>query len=170
MDSVDRHIEHWKRELPDLDPQVEGVITRMQMLVRHLQRRREAGLAEYGLKGWEYDVLWRLRAAGAPYRVTPTRLAEVLDTHPATLTRRLERLEQAGYLVRVHDSADRRRLDVELTEKGHRAWEATIGGQAATEHELLTPLDNAERAQLDSLLRRLVTTAEADGPPLMPAP
>ena len=74
--------------LPGMDPQLEGVVTRMQMLVRHLGRRKEAALATQGLKQWEYEVLWWLRAAGEPYRLTPTTLAEALDTHPATLTSR----------------------------------------------------------------------------------
>ena len=170
QDSIDRHIAYWEREVPDLDPLVEGVVTRMQRLVRHLRRRREAGLAARGLKGWEYDILWRLRSVGPPYRTTPTVLAEALDTHPATLTSRLDRMERAGYLSRVHDPADRRRLLVALTDAGQRAWQSIIGDQARTEHELLAPLSDAERKQLADLLRIVVLDAEADGPPLMAVP
>jgi DNA-binding MarR family transcriptional regulator len=169
-DSIDRHIAYWKREMPALDPHVEGIVTRMQMLVRHLQRRREAGLAAYDLKGWEYDILWRLRSAGPPYRMTPTVLAAALDTHPATLTNRLDRMEQAGYLVRVHDPADRRRLLVALTDRGHAAWQSTIGDQADTEHDLLAPLTDGERQRLAALLGKIVRTVEEDGVPLMSVP
>ena len=56
-DSVDRHVEHWKREVPDLDPLVEGVITRMQMLLRHLKQTRQATLAACGLEDYEYFAL-----------------------------------------------------------------------------------------------------------------
>ena len=42
QDSVDRHIEHWQREIPDLDPLVEGVVTRMEMVLRHLRQTRRA--------------------------------------------------------------------------------------------------------------------------------
>ena len=80
-DSIDRHIAYWSPGLPDMDPRLEGVVTRMQMLVRHLGRRKEAALAAQGLKQWEYEILWWLRAAGEPYRLTPTTLAEALDTH-----------------------------------------------------------------------------------------
>jgi DNA-binding MarR family transcriptional regulator len=169
-DSIDRHIAYWKREVPDLNSQVEGIITRMQMLVRHLQRSREHGLATCGLKGWEYDILWRLRSVGPPYRATPTLLAEWLGAPPATLTSRLDRLEQAGYISRSHDPADRRRLLVALTDKGHDAWQSSIGQQATTEHELLMPLDDAEREQLTGLLRKLVRGAEGGLSPLMPMP
>ncbi|MFI6978847.1 MarR family winged helix-turn-helix transcriptional regulator [Embleya sp. NPDC050154] len=167
-DSVDRHIAHWKHEVPDLDPMVEGVVTRMQMLVRHLQRRKEAGLTQRELKMWEYEILWRLRSAGEPYRMTPTRLAEGLDIHPATLTSRLDRLAKSGYVTREHTPEDRRSLLVTLTDKGHEAWSSTIGDQMATENALLAPLSEAEREQLVALLRKITLMAESGGPPLMP--
>ncbi|MFF7244417.1 MarR family winged helix-turn-helix transcriptional regulator [Embleya sp. NPDC008237] len=167
-DSVDRHIAHWKHEVPDLDPMVEGVVTRMQMLVRHLQRRKEAGLGRRRLKMWEYEILWRLRSAGEPYRMTPTRLAEGLDIHPATLTSRLDRMAKSGYVTREHTPEDRRSLLVTLTEKGHEAWSSTIGDQMATEQALLAPLCEAEREQLVALLRKITLNAESGGPPLMP--
>jgi DNA-binding MarR family transcriptional regulator len=169
-DSIDRHIAYWAPGLPALDPQLEGVVTRMQMLVKHLGRRKEAALAAQGLKQWEYEILWWLRAAGEPYRLTPTTLAEALDTHPATLTNRLDRLERDGYVTRAHDTADRRRLLVALTDKGLRAWESAIEEQGRAEERLLAPLSGAERDTLTDLLRRVVLAAEADGPPLMTVP
>ncbi|MFI0485692.1 MarR family winged helix-turn-helix transcriptional regulator [Actinomadura sp. 9N215] len=168
-DSIDRHIEYWSREVPDLDPQVEGAITRMQALVQVLQRRRKAGLSARHLKSWEYDILWRLRSAGPPYQGTPSWLARALNAHPATLTSRLDRLEKSGHITRTHDPADRRRLLVRLTDQGHQAWEATIGEQASTEHALLAALTDDEREQLSGLLRKVVAALETDGPPLMPS-
>lgn len=167
-DSIDRHIAYWSTQVPSLDVHVEGAVTRMQGLVGLLRRRRAAGLAARDLKGWEYDILWRVRSVGPPFQVAPTWLAKALDTHPATLTNRLERLEAAGYLTRIHDPADRRRLLVGLTDLGHRAWEATIEDQAANEHALLAVLTDRERKQLSDLLRKVVTAAEAHEPPLMP--
>ncbi|MFG2214970.1 MarR family winged helix-turn-helix transcriptional regulator [Streptomyces sp. NPDC048685] len=169
-DSIDRHIARWRREVPDLDPLVEGAVTRMQMLVQYLQGRKEAGLAERRLKMWEYEILWRLRSAGEPYRMTPTQLAEGLGTHPATLTNRLDRLAKSGYVTREPAPEDRRSLLVVLTGKGRVAWASTIGEQMATERALLAPLDEAEREQLVVLLRKIASAAESDGPPLMPSP
>lgn len=131
QDSVDRHIAHWSRELSDLDPQVEGIVTRMQILVRLLRRNKETWLASSGFKPWEFEVLHHLVAAGPPYQVTPSLLTEWLDTHPATLTNRLDRLERAGYITRVPDPGDRRRLLVALTDGGARcgrsAWRRATG-------------------------------------------
>jgi DNA-binding MarR family transcriptional regulator len=169
-DSIDRHIDFWQHEVPELDAEVEGLVTRMQMLVRHLQTRRAAALQEIGLRSWEYDILWRLRAAGPPYSVTPTMLAVALDTHPATLTNRLDRLTQAGLVARSRAATDRRSVVVVLTDEGHRAWESAIGSQGDAEQELLAPLSERERQSLTKLLRKVVLAAEADGPDLMLSP
>jgi DNA-binding MarR family transcriptional regulator len=166
-DSIDRHIAHWSRELPDLDPELEGIVTRMQKLVARLRRTKEASLAAHGLKEWEYDVLHHLRAVGPPYQVAPSLLAEWLGTHPATLTSRLDRLEQAGHITRVHDPADRRRLLVALTGAGQERWQAAMGELGRTELELLGVLDPHDRTALAGLLRRVTSAVEADGPPLV---
>ncbi|WP_371779826.1 MarR family winged helix-turn-helix transcriptional regulator [Streptosporangium subroseum] len=167
-DSVDRHIAHWSRELSDLDPLTEGIVTRMQMLVRVMKREKEAWLASGGLKPWEFEVLHHLVASGPPYRATPSLLAEWLDTHPATMTNRLDRMEQAGYIARAHDPGDRRRLLVELTPEGRAMWEGRMGEGDRAERALLSPLDSGDRELLNDLLRRLVHGVEGDGPPLLP--
>jgi DNA-binding MarR family transcriptional regulator len=169
-DSIDRHIAFWRHEVPELDPEAEGIVTRMQMLVRHLQLRRTETLRQLGLRSWEYDILWQLRAAGPPYRLTPTALAIALDTHPATLTNRLDRLTEAGLVERGRDGTDRRSVTVVLTDAGQRVWESSIGGQASHEQDLLAPLSDRERQILTTLLRKLVLAAEADGPDLMTVP
>lgn len=169
-DSIDRHIEYWQHEVPGLDVQAEGIVTRMQMLVRHLHRQRLGALQTLGLRDWEYDILWRLRAAGPAYRMTPTALAVALDTHPATLTNRLDRLTRDGLVARERDDRDRRSVVVALTAAGHQAWESTIESQAATEHDLLAPLSDRDRRTLTQLLRKLVADAEQDGTDLMMVP
>lgn len=84
-DSIDRHIARWGREVPGLVPELEGSVTRMQKLVRHLQQKKEAALARHGLKLWEYEILWRLRSAGEPNGVpSPTQHVK-LDRHGAEL-------------------------------------------------------------------------------------
>ncbi|NJP79676.1 MarR family transcriptional regulator, partial [Streptomyces sp. AA8] len=39
-DSVDEHVTRWQEILPTLDPVVEGAVTRMSVLVRHLGRAK----------------------------------------------------------------------------------------------------------------------------------
>ncbi|GAA5017876.1 MarR family winged helix-turn-helix transcriptional regulator [Streptomyces siamensis] len=168
QDSIDLHIARWGREVSGLVPELEGTVTRMQMLVRHLQQRKEAALARHGLKLWEYEILWRLRSAGEPYRMTPTRLAQGLGVHPATLTNRLDRLQSAGLITREHAPEDRRSLLVGLTPQGAATWAAVIDDQREAEGALLAPLDKKELNHLAALLRVVTLAVEEDGPPLMP--
>lgn len=76
------------------------------------------------------------------------------------MTKRLDNLEHAGYVRRDHDTADRRRVLVTLTEAGLHAWEETISLQDRAERELLDELRPDEQDQLASLLRRLVLTTQ----------
>ncbi|WP_369244337.1 MarR family winged helix-turn-helix transcriptional regulator [Streptomyces sp. R41] len=167
-DSIDRHIARWGHEVPGLVAELEGTVTRMQTLVRHLQQKKEAALARHGLKLWEYEILWRLRSAGEPYRMAPTRLAQGLGVHPATLTNRLDRLQSAGLITREHAPEDRRSLLVGLTPQGAATWAAVIDDQREAEATLLAPLAKTELGQLAGLLRVVALAVEEDGPPLMP--
>jgi DNA-binding MarR family transcriptional regulator len=162
-DLVDEHIELWSRELPDLDPRVEGIVTRIQVLERHRRQQLERALAAQGLKLWEFKTLHILRRGGPPYRAAATELAAALDLSPAAMTKRLDNLEQDGYLRRKHDDADRRRVLITLTEAGMRAWEDTISLQDRVERRLVDVLQPDEQDQLVSLLRRLVLGAQGGG-------
>lgn len=64
-DWTDGHVERWRPVLPHLDPDVEGAVTRMSKLTRHLGRVREQGVADYGLQKHEFDTLHGLAAAAA---------------------------------------------------------------------------------------------------------
>jgi DNA-binding MarR family transcriptional regulator len=162
-DLVDEHIELWSRELPDLDPRVEGIVTRLQVLDRHLRRELEQALAARSLKMWEFKTLHILRRGGPPYRATATELAAALDLSPAAMTKRLDNLEQDGYLRRMHDDADRRRVLITLTEAGMHAWKETISLQDRVERRLVDVLQPDEQDQLVSLLRRLLLSAQGRG-------
>jgi DNA-binding MarR family transcriptional regulator len=163
-DSVDDHVARWTAELPELiDPRVEGVVGRVHVVYRYLQRHRDRALTEQGLALWEFQTLKDLRRRGAPYRATPTELAAALGLSPAATTKRLDAMERAGYLRREHDTGDRRRVFVTLTDAGRRAWEDNIAAQDRIERHLLAALDTAEQDQLNALLRKLVLVTEADG-------
>ncbi|MEU0933031.1 MarR family transcriptional regulator [Embleya sp. NPDC005971] len=140
----------------------------MQQLVSHLRHRKEAALARHGLKLWEYEILWRLRSAGQPYRMAPTRLAQGLGVHPATLTHRLDRMQAAGLITREHTTEDRRSLLVGLTPRGAQTWAAVIDDQREAEAALLAPLAKEELGHLAALLRTVALAIEEHGPPLMP--
>ena len=67
----------------------------------------------------EYDVLYQLRRAGRPLRMSEL-ASRVLISRPST-TRVVEHLVQRGWLERRHEDTDRRVVLVGLTAQGKRA-------------------------------------------------
>lgn len=164
QDSVDRHIEHWLREVPQLDPLVEGIVTRMQMLLRYLKQARHATLADtYGLEEHEYATLHFLAGCGPGHRATPGEIAAWAQMSPSGITGRLDALEKRGFIRRLPSPADRRKVIVELTADGHQAWQSTFDPQTDEEARVLATLTPEEQEQLNSMLRRMLRVVDRPG-------
>lgn len=157
-DGVDAILEQWRRERPDLDPSPIGVIGRISRLSREIERRLEPVYAAGGLEpGW-YDVLATLRRAGPPYRLRPTDFAAALMLTSSGTTKRLDRLEAAGYVTREPDPGDRRGVLITLTSQGRTLVDSAAAKHLANERRILSGLSAAEQRQLASLLRKLSLT------------
>jgi DNA-binding MarR family transcriptional regulator len=163
QDSVDRHVEHWKREIPSLDPLVEGVVTRMQMLLRHLKQARHATLASNGLEDYEYATLHFLGGCGSDHRATPSEIAAWQQMSPSGITGRLDALEKRGFIRRLPSPGDRRKVIVELTEEGRQAWLSTFDPQTNEEAKVLAVLDPDELEQFNGMLRRMMQAVDRPG-------
>lgn len=167
-DSIDHHVEYWKREIPELDPLVEGVITRMQALLRHLKQARQATLASHGLEDFEYATLHFLGGCGPDHRATPSEIAAWQQMSPSGITGRLDALEKRGFIRRLPSPADRRKVIVELTEDGRQAWRGTFDPQTNEEAKVLAALSPQEQRQFDAMLRRMMQAV--DRPSLLKTP
>jgi DNA-binding MarR family transcriptional regulator len=159
-DSVDLHVEHWTPLVPGLDPHIEGAVTRMAFITRHLKRVRQTSLAAHGLQDFEYETLHVLGGHGPDQPAGPTELATQTKTSPAAMTGRLDALEQRGFVRRRPSPTDRRKVIVELTEAGRQAWLSAMSGVGEEEDRLLGVLSHKEQQQLSDLLRRLLLAAE----------
>ncbi|MET0379999.1 MAG: MarR family transcriptional regulator [Spongiibacteraceae bacterium] len=111
-------------------------------------------LAELGITYPQYLVLLVLweqapRSVGA--------IGQELDLDSGTLTPLLKRLETAGFVTRIRDTADERRVIISLTEAGAQLREraAEIPGQLACRVQLSRAEAIALREQLKQLQRAL---------------
>jgi DNA-binding MarR family transcriptional regulator len=157
-DGVDAIIEQWRREQPDLDISPIGVIGRISRLSREIERRLEPVYAASGLEpGW-YDVLATLRRSGPPYKLRPVDFAATLMLTSSGTTKRLDRLEAAGYITREPDPTDRRGVLITLTPEGHTLVDEAAVKHMANERRILGGLTAAEQRQLADLLRKLNLT------------
>lgn len=165
-DAVDRALEVWSRELPDLDLETEGLVERIHKLSRYLDQSLGETAANYGLTVGEWYLLGALRGNGAPYRVTSGRLAKQIGITAGALTGRIDRLEARGLVRRLADDDDRRITYVELTSEGHELWLAAVAVQARREQLVAAALDSRQQQQLNALLRLLMLSfEEIAGPP-----
>lgn len=161
-DRIDEFLEQISPELPSIDLEVEGIVERIQALQWAVKHALEQTLAERDLTHGEWNVLGMLKRPGPPYRRTPGELARHSNLTSGAMTNRLDRLEEAGLVRRLPDPDDRRRIQVELTDAGHRAWEESVDAQAQKEALIASALSPKERVQLNTLLRRLCLTAERE--------
>jgi DNA-binding MarR family transcriptional regulator len=161
-DSVDTLIEQWTGAIGDIDPRTEGIVTRMQLIVRHLSSRKADSVEALGIQRWEVATLYALLRRGTPYAAGPTELAAELGVSGAAMTNRVDAMVRRGYVVRRYDRNDRRRNVVALTRKGVAAAERIAAGQRDVEAELVGTLTEAQQDQLIALLRRLMRVVDAN--------
>lgn len=160
-DEVDRIVEAWQRERPDLDVAPLAVLSRVSRLARHLDIARRTAFATHGLETWEFDVLSALRRSGPPYELSPGVLLTQTLVTSGTMTNRIDRLEQRGLVLRRPTPHDRRGVLVHLTETGRARVDAAMTDLLAEEHDLLGGLTGDSRARLASLLRVLLSPFES---------
>jgi DNA-binding MarR family transcriptional regulator len=156
-DEVDRLVDAWARERPDLDVSPLEVLSRVTRLARHLDRARRAAFAGHELDLWEFDVLSALRRAGDPYVLSPGQLLTRTLVTSGTMTNRIDRLTGRGLVERHRDPRDRRGVQVRLTADGRDRVDAAMVDLLAREHELLAALDPHRRRELAGMLRALVS-------------
>ncbi|TCM47699.1 MarR family winged helix-turn-helix transcriptional regulator [Kribbella sp. VKM Ac-2568] len=155
-DEVDRLIEAWRRERPDLDVAPMEVLSRVSRLARHLDRARSQAFETHGLESWEFDVLAALRRAGKPYQLSPGRLLKETLVTSGTMTNRVDRLAARGLVERLPDPADRRGVLVQLTDAGRDSVDAAMADLLAHERRLLGSISERDQAKIARVLRELV--------------
>lgn len=106
----------------------------------------------FGLAVTEWRVIAVLgRFAG----LSANGVAERTEMDKVAVSRAVARLLERGLLEREIHGDDRRRSVLALSEAGYRIHEEVAPLALECERRLLEPLDDAERAQLDRLLRKL---------------
>ncbi|MDM0086693.1 MULTISPECIES: MarR family transcriptional regulator [unclassified Variovorax] len=156
-DLVERGIRQWRRERPDLDSSGKAVVGRLLRLEGVVLRTLNLVLEPLGLKYQEYAVLATLRVAGAPYRLSPSRLQSTLLFTSGGLSNLLKRLEKEGWIKRSIDPNDGRGVLVKLTAKGVRLADEAMPRHAAAELHLLRMFDASQRTELSKLLSQMMT-------------
>lgn len=163
-DEVDRIVEAWRRERPDLDVGPLHILSRVTRLARHLDRERRTAFERHELEPFEFDVLAALRRSGEPYQLTPGQLLTRTMVTSGTMTNRIDRLTERKLVRRLPDPGDRRGVLVRLTAKGQSKVDDAFADLVQAEHAIIDGLGSAEAEKLGDLLRILCLRYETDSP------
>ena len=159
-DRVDRIQAAWQTERPDLDVSPQGVIGRLHRIAAHLTAELAVVYGKFGLTEGEFDVLAALRRAGTPYERAPGEIALHTMVTTGAVSKRVDRLEQAGLVRRMRSSTDGRGRVVRLTPAGRRLIDKAFSAHMANEQRLLAGLSAAQTSQLESLLKTWLSDLE----------
>lgn len=156
-DHVDRVLQQWRAERPDLETWPMGIVGRIQRASRLLERGLSENFARHDLQLWEFDILATLRRSGPPpYRLTAGALSGSSMVTSGAITNRIDRLLTRGLVTRETDPANRRSVVITLTESGRALINDVLVDHVAYEERLLACLNAEQQQQLATLLRTLL--------------
>jgi DNA-binding MarR family transcriptional regulator len=158
-DVIDHLLAAWREARPDLDPSPLEVVGRVIVLAQHVEEGVEAALAKHNLTLGQFDILATLRRRGPRGGLTPSQLLESVLLSSGGMTARLDKLEEAGLILRTPDADDRRMVVIELTPKGKRVIDAATATRFAKAKSSQPPLNGDELRVLAGLLRRWLADA-----------
>jgi DNA-binding MarR family transcriptional regulator len=163
-DAVDGIRQDLAQVRPGLDASGLDVTGRVLRLARHLEARRDRELATFGLTLADFDVLATLRRRAGSAGLNPREVQRAVMVTSGGLTKRLDRLEQAGWIERRPDPDDRRGVRVRLTPAGRATIDRALDLVLADERHLVESVvpRATDRDRLVGLLRAFLTTMEAE--------
>ena len=128
-------------------------------IIRALEAELEA---EQGLALSDFDVLAQLNVAGGTLRMRD--LADRVLLSRSGLTRRIDRLEQVGYVERAACETDRRGSYARLTDAGRERLLAAmpVHVRGIADH-FIAPLDADELASIGATLAKVVPPERQPG-------
>ena len=97
-----------------ISPVMDNFALQVGETARQLRRAFDRRAATLGVTRAQWRVLVRLAGKAG---VRQIELADALDVEPITLSRMIDRLEEAGLVERCRDGADRRAWNIHLTGK-----------------------------------------------------
>jgi MarR family transcriptional regulator, transcriptional regulator for hemolysin len=121
-------------------------------VARLMRKRFEQNAHDLGLTRSQGQVLVHLADNEGIHQGA---LAEKLDVEPITLTRILDRLEEAGLIERLHYRKDRRVRLLRLTPAAHPLIDDISAIGALTRSEAMEGVSDGDRARLLDILLRM---------------
>jgi DNA-binding MarR family transcriptional regulator len=155
-DTVDMILAQWEKELPGFVGVELELGKRAARLSAMLTERVSGELSRMGLAKGEYEVLAVLRAAGTPYQLRPSELAQRLMLSSGGTSNLLRRLTDTGLIEREANPADARSSWVRLTPRGKDLAEKAVKAAGRTQLALLQAVPQHDLETAIHALRRIL--------------
>ena len=160
-DNVSRIVRESCQAWPGYEAHSLEVVLRILRAYHFFDQELVRGLADFDVSPGEFGVLFNLRLAGPPYKMTPTQLYNRLLITSGGMTGRIDGLERRGLVCRLPDPEDRRSILVELTESGLAHFEGVAQTHLRIMEHLTAGLTLEERDCLAGLLKKLLFDIES---------
>lgn len=128
---------------------------------RLLRRRFEQNAAHYGLSSAQWRLLVRVYKEEG---VAQARLAELLEVEPISISRLVDRMEEAGWIERRADENDRRVRNIFLAEKSRAIFGEMRALANAVFEDALAGIDADQRAVILSGLQTICSNLSDTDP------
>lgn len=151
-DGVGEIIRQWAQSRPELDVSALEIFGRMHRSFLLYRSRINGVFEQYGTNEAGFDVLACLRRAEPDFRRTAGELAKQTLVTTGGLTLRVNRLEEAGLVLRERDAEDARVVYVTLSDAGRELVDRVADAHFAELARMLVGLDPGQKAQLAGLL------------------
>lgn len=158
MDSVERDLETWLAQMPQVKPDVEAARQRIGRLSRLFIGVLDDVGRQQRISVGDLETLSVIKRAGGT--CTPAAIATALELTSGTVSTRLRRLGVAGLVREAEPGEDGRSRPVRLTRSGHRVWRAATAARVEREQQLFQALDEPDLATLNALLAELLSHIE----------
>ncbi|MDL4820969.1 MarR family winged helix-turn-helix transcriptional regulator [Actinomadura opuntiae] len=119
------------------------------------QLQRDSGMPH------AYYMILAMLSESPGRALTMTELAAIVHSSPSRLSHAVNRLEEAGWVRRSKDAADRRTTITELTDEGFTALEKAAPGHVAeVRRNLFDPLTREQMLDFQRSLRTLLSSLD----------
>src|ERR1700712_2570604 len=158
-DNIDTIEAAWLEQRADLDMAMACTLLRLERVNQLHEQRLQEISRTVGLQTGELYVLLALRRSGRPYELRPTDLFRALLVTSGAMTKRVARLQEGGFILRVSANDDGRSELVRLTAKGLAAADRGIAEIARVVEQVTieSGLTEQEIAVLDRSMRKLLS-------------
>ncbi|MEZ8170123.1 MarR family winged helix-turn-helix transcriptional regulator [Vibrio sp. 10N.222.54.F12] len=160
MDAIDRVVEQWAKEKPELETEPMAMMGRIMRIAKYMETQVADLHKNYDMKLGEFDVLATLRRSGKPYQLTPSELIGSMMLTSGAMTNRLDKLEAKGLIRREHSKEDRRSVSVQLTKDGLILIDQMMTEHVEMQKKLVKSLSASQKKNTNQLLKAWLSAYE----------